>query len=66
LSSCGEEEITFGLGAELMDEDPKATRRVPKPAGRLCGGKPVDEEGPEGFILPVGGLRGFQEPTCQC
>ena len=66
LSSRREEEITSGLGAELMDEDPEAARCVAEPSGRLGGGKAVDKEGPQCFVLPVGGVGGLQEPTRQC
>src|SRR5271165_3964229 len=66
LSSRREEEITSGLGAELMDEDPEAARCVAEPSGRLGGGKAVDKEGPQCFVLTVGGVGGLQEPTRQC
>ena len=64
--ACGrDEEVAFGLIAELMDEDAKAPRCVAEASGRLGGGETVDEEGPEGFVLPMGGVGGLQEAACQ-
>src|SRR5437588_394379 len=52
--SCGrDEEATLGLVAELMDEDPEAPRCVPESSGCLGRGDTVDEEGPQGFVLPM-------------
>ncbi len=60
-----DEEVALGLVAELMDEDAKAPRRVPEPSGRLGRRDTVDEEGPQGFVLPMGGVGGLQEPASQ-
>jgi len=60
-----DEEVARGLMAELMDEDAEAPRCIAEPAGRFGGGETIDEEGPEGFVLPVGGVGGLQEPACQ-
>ena len=62
----GDEEVALGLVAELMDEDPEAPRRVAEPSGRLGRWEAVDEEGPQGFVLPMGGVGGLQEPAGQC
>lgn len=63
---CGrEEEVAPGLVAELMDEDPEASRCVAEPSGRFRRRETVNEEGPEGFILPVSRVGGLQEPACQ-
>ena len=65
--ACGrDEEVAFGLIAELMDEDAKAPRGVAEASGRLGGGETVDEEGPEGFVLSMGGVGGLQEAAGQC
>ena len=61
-----DEEVAPGLIAELMDEDPKAPRCVAEASGRLGRGETVDEEGPQGFVLPMGGVGGLQEPAGQC
>ena len=55
-----------GLIAELMDKDAKAPGCIAEAGGCLGGGETVDEEGPEGFVLPMGGVGGLQEPACQC
>jgi hypothetical protein len=52
--------------AKLVNEDAKTPGGVAEASGRYGGGDPLDEEGPEGFILPVGGVGGFQEPAGQC
>jgi len=54
-------EATVGLIAELMDEDPKTPRCIAEASGRLGRRETVDEEGPEGFVLPMGGVGGLQE-----
>ena len=61
-----DDEVARGLSAELLDKDAKASRCVAEPPGRFGGGDTVDEEGPEGFVLSVGGVGGLQEPACQC
>jgi hypothetical protein len=65
--ACGrEEEVALGLIAELMNEDPETPRRVSEPRGRFSGRKTVDEEGPQGLVVSVGGIGWFQEPASQC
>jgi hypothetical protein len=51
-----EEEFAAGLLAELMDENAKAAWSVAEAPGGFGGGETVDEEGPEGFVLSVGGV----------
>ena len=34
--------------------------------GRYASKLTVEEDGPEGFVLPMGGVRRLQEPACQC
>jgi len=58
LSGRREEEVAFGLGAELMDEDPEASRGVTEPSGRLSRRESVDKEGPQRLILSMGGVGG--------
>ena len=66
LASGRDEELTSGLIAELMDEDPKAPRCIAEPQGSFGRWDTIDEEGPQGLVLSVGGVGGFQEPTRQC
>jgi hypothetical protein len=56
-----DEEVAFGLIAKLMHQDAKATRRVTEPSGHFGGWNTFDEEGSEGFVLPMGGVGGLQE-----
>jgi hypothetical protein len=65
-SSSRDEEVASGLIAELMDEDAKAAGCIAELACCFGGGETVDEEGPKGFILPVGGVGRLQEPARQC
>ena len=65
LACRGDEEVPFGLIAELMDEDPEAPRGVAEPGGGLGRGEAVDEEGPQGLVLPMGGVGGLQEAAGQ-
>jgi hypothetical protein len=65
LPRGGDEEVAAGLVAELMDEDAEAPRRVPEPSGRFGRRDTVDEEGPQGFVLPVCGVGGLQEAASQ-
>jgi hypothetical protein len=60
-----DEEVASGLVAELMDEDPKTPRCIPEPSGRFGRWNTVDEEGPQGLVLSVGGVGWLQEPASQ-
>jgi hypothetical protein len=51
--------------AEPMDENAKASWGVAEPRGRLGGAQAVNDEGPQGFILLMGGVRRLQEPAGQ-
>ena len=65
--SCGQdEEVAFGLIAKLMHQDAKAAGRVTESIGHFGGGNTLDEEGSEGFVLPMGGVGGRQEAASQC
>ena len=61
----GDEEIAVGLVAELVDEDAETSRRVAEASGRLGRWEAVDEEGPEGLVLSMGGVGGLQEAAGQ-
>jgi len=58
----------FGVVAELVTEDAKGTLRVAEAAGDIGGGFLVDEEGAEGFVLPLQGELGGKEevPIRRC
>jgi hypothetical protein len=56
-----EEEFSFGILAELVTEDPETAGGITKAAGSLGGGEAFDKVGPEGFILTVGGIGGFEK-----
>jgi hypothetical protein len=57
----GKEEGTIGMLTELMGEDPEASRRISEAAGDFGRREVLDEVGPEGFILAVSGIRGFEK-----
>ena len=61
-----DEEGTFGLIAKLMHQDAEAAGRVTESSGHFGGGETLDEEGSEGFVLPMGGVDGLQEAAGQC
>jgi len=61
-----DEEGPARILAELMTEDAKATGRVPKPPRGFLRRQPFDEIGPQGFILPMDSVDGFQEPLGDC
>jgi hypothetical protein len=46
---------------ELMGEDTKASRRIPEAAGDFDRREILDEVGPEGFVLAVSRIPGFEE-----
>ena len=60
-----DEEVTLGLAAELMDEDPEAAWGVAEASGRLGGWHTIDEESPQGLVLPMSGVGGFQKALGQ-
>ena len=48
-----------------MHENPEAPRGITEAGGGLSRGDALDEEGPQGFVLPMGGVGGLQEPASQ-
>ena len=66
LARGRDEEVTLGVMAKLVDQDAETSGCVAEPRGRLGGGETVDEEGAQGFVLPMGGVRWLQESACQC
>jgi hypothetical protein len=50
-----------GIVPELMAEHAKGARGISKVPGDLDRGPPLDEVGPQGFILAVEGLFGGQK-----
>ena len=65
MASGGGEEVALELIAEFMDEDTKAARCVAESPGGFGRWEPVDEEGPEGFVLSMVGVGGLQEEASQ-
>jgi len=65
LPSARGEEAASGVVAELMDEYPKAPRCITEASGGLSRRETVHEEGPQGFVMAMGGVGGFQEPASQ-
>ena len=62
LGSASEEAGTEGgIVAELMAEDAEGTRGVAEAAGDLDRGKLLDEEGTQGFVLPLERRFGGEE-----
>jgi hypothetical protein len=57
----GKEEGAIWMLAELMSEDTEASRRISEAAGDFGRREILDEVGPEGFILAVSGIRGFEK-----
>ena len=55
--------MSLWLIAELMDEDAKTPWRVSEAGGRLGRGETLNEEGPEGLVLAMGGVGGLEEPA---
>lgn len=51
--------------AECVAQHPKAAWRVAELAGDFSGGALVDEVGPKRLVLPVGGVRGFEEDALE-
>jgi hypothetical protein len=57
----GEEEVASRVLAELVDENAEAPRRITEGASDLGTGNPINEEGAEGFVLPMGGVGRLEE-----
>jgi len=54
-------ETGMGIPAEVVTEHPEGSRGVAEIGGYLVGGFVFDEIGSQSFILPLLGLRGFEE-----
>ena len=54
-------ETGMGIAAKVMTEDPEGSWRVSEFCSHHVGGLVFDEIGSEGFILPLLGVRGFEE-----
>jgi hypothetical protein len=54
-------ETGMGIAAKVMTEDPEGSWRVSEFGSHHVGGLVFDEIGSEGFILPLLGVRGFEE-----
>jgi hypothetical protein len=57
----GQEEVTSGILAKLMNKNTKASRGVTKAASGLAAGQPLDEESAEGLVLTVGRVGGLEK-----
>ena len=57
----GGEETGMGIATELMAQDPEGSWGVTEFGSHRVGGPVIDEVGPHGFILPLPGVRGFEE-----
>lgn len=57
---CFEEEVAFGLMAELMAELAKAANGVTKTLGDFDAGEAIDKIGPQGLVLAMYGV-----PRCE-
>ncbi len=60
------EELPIKVLAKLVAEHPEAARRVPEAVGYIHGRFAVDEVGPEGLVLAVGGVAGLDESPGLC
>jgi hypothetical protein len=58
-----DEEGTFGIPAELVDEDAEAARCVAEAACRLDPRESLNEVGAQRLVLSVGGVGRFGEPA---
>ena len=57
----GQEERTLRRLTKLVDHHPHGARGVAEAFGDLGRRTPLHEEGPQGFVLAVGGIGRFQE-----
>jgi hypothetical protein len=57
----GKEEGAIWMLAEPMGEDTKASRRIPEAVSHFSRREILDEVGPEGFILAVSSIPGFEK-----
>ena len=59
------EELPGGVLAELMGQLVQAADGVTESSGDFRGRQPIDEIGPQGFVLPMGGVLGSQKDLSQ-
>jgi hypothetical protein len=57
----GKEEGTIGILTELVGQDAKTSRRIPEATGDLDRGQILNEVAPEGFVLAVSRIAGFEK-----
>jgi hypothetical protein len=57
----GKEKGAIGVLAELMGEDAEASWGVPEAASNFDRREILDEVSPEGFVLAMGGILGFEK-----
>jgi hypothetical protein len=57
----GKEEGTIGILTELVGQDAEASRRIPEATGDLDRREILNEVGPEGFVLAVSRIAGFEK-----
>jgi hypothetical protein len=57
----GKEEGAIWMLAELVSQDTKASWGIPEAASNFDRRQIIDEVGPEGFILSVSGIFGFEK-----
>ena len=55
------EESSIRVLAELMAQDAESAWAIAEAPGRLGRAESLDEIGPQGFVLPVGGVLGHEE-----
>jgi hypothetical protein len=55
------EEGAIGMLTEFMGENTKTSRRIPEAMGDFGRREILDEVGPEGFILAMSGIGGFEK-----
>ena len=60
LARSRDEKVTRGMTAKLMHKHAQTSGGVAEPSSRFGGGKTLHVEGPQGFLLPMGGIRRLQ------
>jgi hypothetical protein len=60
----GKEEGALWIPAELMGENAEASRGIPEATGDLGRRELIDEVGPEGFVLTMRSVDGFEKVAC--
>jgi len=57
----GKEEGPIWILAELVGQGSEASRRIPEAASDFDRRQIIDEVSPEGFVLTMGGICGFEK-----